>query len=306
MIFENVPQPLFVCLRNNGYFMYHIPSQENSYQVYHVKRQFILSIYEDIIIVNNLSKHIYVGNTHMASLIPFKVVYIDPYENIFALPMFIDEHTIDLIRLGSSEALRYADDNLCQAVSLALMELDKELIPYCGRLYSSINQFPENVQEALNEVCTDHECKSDISRVLTACGANRNIPMDESEYGVPHNIPLEEIQVLFDPNNIGNRGMYKAGYIPEDLENERNIPSGLERVAITEKQFNEHNDPSIKAVMKQPTRIGNNIFYPALRTVVDVDEEIIPIEERNLKTAPELPAAPILQNPIGYVPKKQK
>jgi len=305
MIFENVPQRLFFCLKNNGYFMYHIPSQENSYRVYHVERQYILSIYGDIIVVNNVSKHIILGDPHMASLIPFKVVYIDPYDNIFALPMFLDERTIDLIRLGSSEALPYADDNLCQAVSLALMELDKE-IPYCGRLYSSINQFPDNVQEALNEVCTERECKSDISRVLTSCGINRNTPMDESEYGVPHNTPLEEIQVLFDPNNIGNRGMYKAGYIPEDLENERNIPSGLERVAITEKQFNEHNDPSIKAVMKRPTRIGNNIFYPALRTVVDVDEDIIPIEERKLKTAPELPAVHIVQNPIGYVPKKQK
>jgi len=305
MVFENVPQRLFFCLRNNGYFMYHYPSQENSYQVYHVERQYILSIYEDIIIVNNVNKQINIDNKHVASLIPFKVVYIDPYDNIFALPMFLTEHTIDLIRLGSSEALNYAEDNLCQAVSLALMELAKE-IPYCGRLYSSINQFPENVQEALNEVCAERECKSDISRVLTACGINRNTPMDESEYGVPHNIPLEEIQVLFDPNNIGNRGLVKAGYIPEDLENERNIPSGLERVAITEKQFNEQNDPSIQAVMKQPTRIGNHVFYPALRTVVDVDEEIIPIEERKLKTAPELPAAPILQNPIGYVPKKQK
>lgn len=306
MIFENVPQRLFFCLRNNGYFMYHNPSQENSYQVYHVGKPYILSIYGDIIIVNNVSKHINVDNKYAASLIPFKVVYIDPYDNIFALPMFLNEHTIDLIRLGSSEALNYADDNLCQAVSLALMELAKEIIPSSGRLYSSINRFPENVQEALNEVCEERECKGDISRVLTAYGISRNAPMDESEYGVPHNIPLEEIQVLFDPNNVGNRGLAKAGYIPEDLENERNIPSGLERVAITETQFNEQNDPSIKAVMKQPTRIGYHVFYPALRTVVDVDEDIIPIEERKLKTAPELPVVPILQNPIGYVPKKQK
>lgn len=305
MIFENVPQRLFFCLRNNGYFMYHIPSQE-SYQVYHVAKPYILSIYEDIIIVNNVSKHMIVDNQRAASLIPFKVVYIDPYDNIFALPMLLDEHTIDLIRLGSSEALHWADDSLCQAVSLALIELNKESIPHSGRLYSSIDRFPENVQEALNEVCEDRECKSDISRVLTAYGICRNAPTDESEYGVPHNIPLEEIQVLFDPNSVGNRGLAKAGYIPEDLENERNIPSGLERVAITEKQFNEQNDPSIKAVMKQPTRIGYHVFYPALRTVVDVDEDIIPIEERKLKTAPELPAAPILQNPIGYVPEKQK
>lgn len=302
MIFQNVYSELFWALRKNQYFMYHIPSQEKSYQVYHITIEKILSIYEDIIVVNNMDKRINVENQNMASLIPFKVVYIDEYQNIFALPMFIDGKTIDLIKLGSNEALCYADDNLCQAISLALMELSRPIF-YCGRYYSSLDQLPHPVQVTLWNESKDETYHKDISTVLNTDPGEPDIANSCSEYGIPHNIPIEEIQVRFDPNDIGNRGIFKAGYLPEELENERNISEDFVRIAVTKEKLPKENVHSFKF---EPTSIGNKTLFPALKKIVDVDEEVIPVEEREKKQKTNQSYAPLLVNPIGFIDKKDE
>ena len=298
MLFENVNTYVFDCLKKNGYFMYHIPAENDSrYDVYNLPTGRILSIYYDTIVVYNFDKKVKTIASSMApSLVPFKIVNIDNYDNIFALPVYIEERVIDLIRMSSPTALRYVDDNVCQAISLAFSELSLYSL-YREQFISSDRQFPQPVQEEFNVLMDEGGLfRERFSKNLIAPKRDpslRDITPDcnSSEYGVVHTRPLEEIHAFFNPEEIGCRGRAKAGFSPDESMPFDDIPPGTKPAAWSYTEINENKD-IVRAEIDYSVRVNGYKIHPVLIQVVDEISE----EEKDTKQ---------FSNPIGFIEEKK-
>lgn len=288
MIFQNANTFVFRCLQEKGYFMYHIPSSEPDYNVYSVPTGRILSMSYDIVVVYNMDKRVPMNhNPRIASLIPFKIVNIDINRNVFALPIFIDDHVIDLIRASSPEALNYADDNTCQAVSLALSSLFNDSL-HRSDMVSSFSQLAIPVQETIEEMPVKEKNNCYIFN-SNGIEYTEGKPVDSYDnIGVTHSRPLEDMQAMFDPAELGVRGRFKAGYDIEEPLPFDEIPPGTRPAALTMEDIKDNDN--VRAVISHPIRFNGYKLYPTLLQVVD----IVPEEER-VKTG---------KNPIGYIEDK--
>lgn len=216
MIVKNVNYHLINALDVSRCFMYAVPHVPIPLTI-SVDR--ILSIYKDLIAVYNADKCILSPGTQ--DILIFIVKRIDEYSHIFTFPLPIDDRVFDLVKVGSMEALEYTDDDVCEVIALAFQRLislyhapNRQVDPRYLKA-TSCSQLPNAINDLYRTIPKEDRRNNCEQYPLNA---KSFFPMMyPDDYLVPHQIPAEELQMIFDPNGASERGRFKAGYNPNEL-----------------------------------------------------------------------------------------
>lgn len=300
MIYQNVPCALFEALRRSGCIMYTDRDRIES-----ISLDRVLSVYSDRIVVYNYDKSLRLS-CPATNMIMFRVQHIDQFYHVFALPYPIMEDFIEKVYNHNMEALMYGDDYACEAISMAVRAL--HMPPFCLSyptpvLFSSVSELPDSVIDTMYDKVENNENIGLISPYPD----RDNLHIEENV--VPHIAPTEEMQAIFDPWDLTDRGREIVGL-------DKDHPAFLEKtmqddeinIACTKEDY-KHFKESGSQIRQAgpPVKIGTNIYSPALIKVVDEVEPPMP----EPPPTPIRIAIPVQQNPIGYVdvtskPSKKK
>lgn len=296
MIFQNVPEVLFEALKNSGCIMYmHNDNIES------VSMDRILAVYNDVIIVYNYDRLLRVNFTS-TNMILFKIQQIDAYYHIFTIPAPIPDEVIAKVLNHDLSALKYAPDIVCEAISMAVRALLMPPFKYTlPMLFSSFTELSESLKETIENKIDKGEDVGLLSPFPNNTGID---PYYIEEQVISHTIPIEEIQATFDPWELTDRGRQKVGIAPDDQTfMEKMIQDDEINIACTEDDCRQMKKSGEQfRFAGTPVKIGANCYRPVLVKVVDVDENVIPVEQRDprLQQQIKLPS-----NPIGYIDDKK-
>lgn len=193
----------------------------------------------------------------------FKTISTDRFGNVFGYVRSLSEPILQAIRTKDREKLlfnRFSDDD-CQAITMALASIVAKALAdttnWGETYFTSVSYLPDCIYEKMKE--------SSFQNVNTLnpydLDGNGDLTVnDTGEMVVEHQLPMNEISVIFAPDTLGDP-IRENSMLRSPFEE---IPPDTALVAVT--PDDSRND--LVDIFPFPVKIGGNEYTSAVRRIV--------------------------------------